>query len=159
MQKPIFGIHIYSYLIAALPPIGHYDQDAGRFHQGVYQRKRTNLLATINRNMLSCYTEQLRNVYSTCLADFKESLDKATSAGVGNFEAILHETRQRSESAFKQYAIDAQLEGAVIEDVRWRWDSELEKLQRDAQSYAKTIKDQGITQAKSAREVCAIIEL
>ena len=145
-------------MIATLPPIEHYDQDARRFHQGVYQRKRTNLLATINRDMLSCYTEQLRNVHSICLANFKEWLDEAsTAADVANFEVIVHETRQRSECVFKLYAVEAQLEGAVVEDARWRWDSELEKLQQDAQSYAKTIRDRGIMQAKSAREVCAII--
>jgi Root hair defective 3 GTP-binding protein (RHD3) len=136
----------------------HYDQDARRYHQAVYQRKRANLHTILNRALLSLYSDQLRTLHAICLQHFKNDFEKGISEANFDFSSVVHEARAQCETLFNRTAEDSFVEEASIEDARWNQNTntELERLREDMQNHANEVRRTRIIRGDAMIEVGAI---
>ena len=51
-----------------------YDRDASRYHQGVYKRKRADLVAVLDSTLSPLFLGQLKNLHKACLVAFKNEM-------------------------------------------------------------------------------------
>ena len=54
--------------------VGKFDRDASRYHAGVYQRKRLDLLTALHASLLPLYFGQLKNLHKTVAAQYAKDL-------------------------------------------------------------------------------------
>lgn len=111
--------------------IARYDRDASRYHQGVYGRKRTDLIAALDSTLSPLFLGQLKNLHKSCLVAFKkEMLDGLHGEGY-NFADVVLEARKRCKERFVSEANEA-----LVEGTDWRWEEELELLEEEVKSVA-----------------------
>ncbi|KAJ7594483.1 root hair defective 3 GTP-binding protein [Mycena floridula] len=109
-----------------------YDRDASRYHQGVYQRKRTDLVTSLDSTLSPLFIGQLKNLHKQCLVTFKkEMLDGLKGEGY-SFSDVVQEARRKCELNFSQTAKEAVIE----EGEDWSWTEELELLREEVGSVA-----------------------
>ena len=53
---------------------GKFDKDASRYHAGVYQRKRIDLISTLHASLLPLYLGQLKNLHKSVAARYAKDL-------------------------------------------------------------------------------------
>ncbi|KAJ7141334.1 RHD3/Sey1 [Mycena epipterygia] len=108
-----------------------YDRDASRYHQGVYGRKRVDLIAALDATLSPLFLGQLKNLHKTCLVAFKkEMLDGLHGEGY-NFADVVSEARQRCLGRFETGAKEA-----VVEGTDWTWEDEMISLKEEVGSVA-----------------------
>ncbi|KAJ7282812.1 RHD3/Sey1 [Mycena rebaudengoi] len=106
--------------------LSRYDRDASRYHQGVYGRKRADLLAALDATLSPMFLGQLKNLHKTCLVAFKkEMLDGLHGEGY-NFAEVVLKARARCLGRFETGAKEAMVEGTD-----WVWEDELESLKEE----------------------------
>jgi len=117
-----------------LSSAAQYDRDASRYHQGVYQRKRADLLASVNSVLSPLFLGQLKNLHKSCLAEFKRALSDGLKGENYNFADVVKRARVQSESRFEECAKEAvAIEGDEAEEQEemWNWEEELELLREE----------------------------
>ncbi|KAJ7646846.1 RHD3/Sey1 [Roridomyces roridus] len=103
-----------------------YDRDASRYHQGVYKRKRADLLAALDSVLSPLFLGQLKNLHKTCLVAFKkEMLDGLHGEGY-NFADVVSAARDRCLGRFETGAKEACVEGTD-----WSWEDEMVLLKEE----------------------------
>ncbi|KAJ7217672.1 RHD3/Sey1 [Mycena pura] len=108
-----------------------YDRDASRYHQGVYKRKRADLVGALDATLSPLFIGQLKNLHKTCLVAFKkEMLDGLHGEGY-NFADVTSKARERCLERFEAGAKEA-----VVEGTDWTWDDEMISLQEEVRSVA-----------------------
>ncbi|KAI0044983.1 protein SEY1 [Auriscalpium vulgare] len=114
-----------------------YDRDASRYHQGVYKRKRTDLLATLDSTLSPLFVGQLKNLHKASLVAFKkEILDGLRSEGY-NFADVVGQARGRCEARF----VEGAKEAVVADDeAAWNWEEELELLREEVRLVADQLR-------------------
>jgi protein SEY1 len=111
--------------------VARFDKDASRYHQGVYQRKRTDLLNIIDSVLSSLYLGQLKNLHKSVLVAFKKSMLDGMKMEGYNFADVCDKARETCEKRFVDGATEAKLE-----DTDWVWEDELELLREEIGSVA-----------------------
>ncbi|KAJ7497744.1 RHD3/Sey1 [Mycena latifolia] len=103
--------------------LARYDRDASRYHQGVYARKRTDLLAALDAALSPLFLGQLKNLHKTCLVAFKnELLDGLRGEGY-NFGDVVFAARGRCLGRFETAAKEV-----LVEGTDWVWEDERDAL-------------------------------
>ncbi|KAL1680469.1 RHD3/Sey1 [Schizophyllum commune] len=108
-----------------------YDRDASRYHQGVYKRKRADLLAVIESSLSPMFLGQLKNLHKACLTAFKKEIVDGMKGEGYDFAEIVTKARSTCETRFTEGAKEA-----LIEDTDWVWEDELELLKEEVRSVA-----------------------
>ncbi|KAG1750326.1 RHD3/Sey1, partial [Suillus paluster] len=106
--------------------LSRYDCDASRYHQGVYQRKRTDLLGVLNSTLSPLFLGQLKNLHKSCLSSFKKELLHGLCGEEYDFADVIGEARTKCETLFADGATEVSLE-----DTDWTWQDELESLREE----------------------------
>ncbi|KAF7321941.1 Protein SEY1 [Mycena kentingensis (nom. inval.)] len=111
--------------------LARYDRDASRYHQGVYKRKRGDLVAALDAVLTPLFLGQLKNLHKSCLVAFKkEMLDGLHGEGY-NFADVVSKARERCLGRFETAAKEA-----LVEGTDWTWEDELVSLQEEVRSVA-----------------------
>lgn len=100
-----------------------YDRDASRYHQGVYKRKRADLIASLDSTLSPLFLGQLKNLHKSCLVQFKKEMLDGLKGEDYSFADVVAKAQQRCESRFKSGAQEA-----VVEGTDWSWEEEMSLL-------------------------------
>ncbi|KAG2363345.1 RHD3/Sey1 [Suillus spraguei] len=111
--------------------LSRYDRDASRYHQGVYQRKRTDLLGVMDSTLSPLFLGQLKNLHKSCLTSFKRELLEGLRGDEYSFADVVGKARTKCETRFAHGAKDVSLE-----DTDWTWQDELESLREEVGNVA-----------------------
>ncbi|EEB92397.1 hypothetical protein MPER_09099, partial [Moniliophthora perniciosa FA553] len=110
-----------------------YDRDASRYHQGVYKRKRADLIASIDATLSPLFLGQLKNLHKSCLVTFKKEILDGLKGEDYNFADVVSKSRTKWEHRFAEGAKEAVVDP---ESAQWSWEDELELLKEEIQSVA-----------------------
>jgi Root hair defective 3 GTP-binding protein (RHD3). len=108
-----------------------YDRDASRYHQGVYNRKRTDLLAALDSTLSPLFLGQLKNLHKSCLVAFKKEMLDGMRGVEYSFADVVSKAREQCEGRFSEGAKEA-----LVEGTDWSWEDELELLKEEVGSVA-----------------------
>ncbi|KAH9935797.1 root hair defective 3 GTP-binding protein [Fomitopsis serialis] len=108
-----------------------YDRDASRYHQGVYKRKRVDLVGVLDSTLSPLFLGQLKNLHKACLVAFKDEMHKGMRGEGYNFADIVTAARARCAKRFVEGATEA-----LVEGTDWSYDEEYELLQQEIRSVA-----------------------
>ncbi|KAI0036903.1 protein SEY1 [Vararia minispora EC-137] len=108
-----------------------FDQNASRYHQGVYKRKRLDLIGSLDAVLSPLFLGQLKNLHKAVLADFKADIHRRLQAEGYNFADVVGSARDRAEKTFTGGAKEAVVEEGVT---AWAWEEELELLKEEIRS-------------------------
>ena len=111
---------------ALIRSVDRYDRDASRYHQGVYKRKRADLLAVLDSTLSPLFLGQLKNLHKSCLSTFKKEILEGLRGEEYNFAYVVSEVRTKCETRFADGAKEA-----LLEDTDWTWEDELESLREE----------------------------
>ncbi|KAG5729475.1 Protein SEY1, partial [Termitomyces sp. T112] len=111
--------------------LARYDRDASRYHKGVYGRKRTDLIASIDATLSPLFLGQLKNLHKTCLINFKKELLDGLRGESYNFADVVSKAQKRCVETFSMSATEAFVEGTD-----WVWEDELESLKEEVRGVA-----------------------
>ncbi|KAJ8584278.1 root hair defective 3 GTP-binding protein [Rhizopogon salebrosus TDB-379] len=103
-----------------------YDRDASRYHQGVYNRKRADLLGVLDSTLSPLFLGQLKNLHKTCLSAFKKEILDGLRGDEYNFADVVDQARTKCETGFSDGAKEA-----LLEDTDWTWEDELESIREE----------------------------
>ncbi|KAA1471741.1 protein SEY1 [Dentipellis sp. KUC8613] len=114
-----------------------YDRDASRYHQGVYKRKRADLIAALDTTLSPLFFGQLKNLHKAALGVFKkEVLDGLRGEGY-NFADVVGKARAKCEARFTEGAKEAVVEEG---EATWNWEDELVLLKEEIKSVADQLR-------------------
>ncbi|KAI5454161.1 Dynamin-like GTPase that mediates homotypic ER fusion [Naganishia albida] len=106
--------------------LSKFDKDASRYHQGVYSRKRLDLIKAIDTALSPLFMGQLKNVHKRCVATFRTDLLNGLKGDGHDFGALVKQVGERVEKEFIEGAQEIQLK-----DTDWQYEDELELLRDD----------------------------
>ena len=86
-----------------------FDRDASRYHAGVYQRKRADLMAKMNSDLSPLFMGQLANLHKVIIRDFKAAVAAGLKHDGYDFAALISESRSAALNRFKKGADGAPL--------------------------------------------------
>lgn len=117
--------------------LARYDRDASRYHNGVYTRKRLDLLATITSTLSPLFFGQLKNLHKSCLATFKASLQSSLSPGGkdNDFANAIGRAKRECEENFLAVAQEA-----CVDEKEWSWEEELSLLREEMGAVAEVFR-------------------
>ncbi|KAI0321065.1 protein SEY1 [Amylostereum chailletii] len=108
-----------------------YDRDASRYHQGIYKRKRLDLIASLDAVLSPLFLGQLKNLHKASLVALKSDILKGLQGEGYNFADVVGASRERAEKSF----IEGATEAVVVEgDSAWSWEEELILLREEIRS-------------------------
>lgn len=108
-RKPIDGGKIVETLGSMMTEqrttaLSAFDASASRYHSGVYQRKRAELMAQMNATLSALFVSQLTNLQKTMVKRFRHNmLERLTGEGY-DFGSLVKEEHARAEADFLQQA-------------------------------------------------------
>lgn len=106
--------------------LSRYDYDASRYHQGVYQRKRADLIGVMDSTLSPLFLGQLKNLHKSCLSAFKKELLEGLRGDEYSFADVVGKARTKCETRFADGAKEVSLE-----DTDWTWQDEFESLREE----------------------------
>jgi len=128
-----------------------YDREASRYHQGVYKRKRADLVGTLDSALLPLFLGQLKNLHKSALVSFKADIVAGLKAEGYNFADVVTKARGGAEGRFS----DGAREVVVVEgDSTWQWEEEFRLLRDEIQSVADQLRRDETKKMVNAIEVC-----
>lgn len=111
--------------------LARYDQNASRYHKGVYQRKRADLVGIMESTLSPLFLGQLKNLHKSCLVSFKREMLEGMRGESYNFAEIVGGGRSKFEQSFLTGAREL-----LIEGVNWSYDEEYLLFQEEIQLVA-----------------------
>ncbi|WVQ81742.1 protein SEY1 [Cryptococcus sp. DSM 104549] len=111
--------------------LGKFDRDASRYHSGVYQRKRLDLLASLHASLSPLFLGQLKNIHKLETARFSKEIVAGVKEPGYDFGKVVKEGKEGARERF--------LEGAreiKVEDTDWEYEHELALLEEDLKHIA-----------------------
>lgn len=108
-RKPIDGGKIVETLGSLMTEqrstaLAAFDASASRYHSGVYQRKRTELMSQMNATLSALFVSQLTNLQKTIVKRFRQNmLQRLTGEGY-DFGSLVKEEQMQAEEDFLQQA-------------------------------------------------------
>lgn len=128
-----------------------YDRDASRYHQGVYKRKRADLIAALDSTLLPLFVGQLKNLHKVALVTFKAEVVAGLKVDGYNFADVVRKARAAAEAIFS----DGAREAVVTEgDATWQWEEELRLLREEVRSVADLLRKDETKKMINTIEVC-----
>ncbi|KAJ7222603.1 root hair defective 3 GTP-binding protein-domain-containing protein [Mycena pura] len=112
--------------------LARYDRDASRYHQGVYKRIRTNLIASLDATLFLGHLRKLRKTY---LLTFKKDVLGGLHGEGFSFADVVSKARERCLWCFETGAKEVMAEGQD-----WIWEDEMISLKEEAESIAAQCK-------------------
>ncbi|KAF5375608.1 hypothetical protein D9757_008542 [Collybiopsis confluens] len=113
-----------------------YDRDASRYHQGVYKRKRSDLIASLDATLSPLFLGQLKNLHKTCLTAFKKDILDGLKGEEYNFADVVSKARGECETRFTEGAKESVVDDSEEGKVEWNWEEELELLKEEVKIVA-----------------------
>ncbi|THH02273.1 hypothetical protein EW026_g591 [Hermanssonia centrifuga] len=111
--------------------IARYDKDASRYHQGVYKRKRADLVAVLDSTLSPLFLGQLKNLHKSSLVTFKEKMHEGMKGEGYNFADVVNRLREQCEKSFLEGAKEA-----LVEETDWTYEDEFALLKEEMKSIA-----------------------
>ncbi len=108
-----------------------YDRDASRYHQGVYKRKRVDLVGVLDSTLSPLFFGQLKNLHKSCLVAYKKEMIDGMRGEGYNFAEVVAAARERLEKRFLEGAQEA-----IVEGTDWSYEEELGLLREEARIVA-----------------------
>ncbi|KAF8813868.1 root hair defective 3 GTP-binding protein [Phlegmacium glaucopus] len=108
-----------------------YDRDASRYHKGVYERKRADLIAALDATLSPLFLGQLKNLHKSCLVAFKREMLEGLRGEEYSFADVVGKARETCEGVFTTGAKEA-----VVGRTDWTWEEELELLKEEVKIVA-----------------------
>ncbi|ETW80976.1 hypothetical protein HETIRDRAFT_410153 [Heterobasidion irregulare TC 32-1] len=117
--------------------LSRYDRDASRYHQGVYKRKRADLIAALDSTLSPLFVGQLKNLHKASLVAFKKEILDGMRVEGYSFADVVGKARGRCEARFVEGAKEAVVSE---EDAAWNWEEELGLLREEVRSVADQLR-------------------
>lgn len=111
--------------------LARFDKDGSRYHQGVYSRKRADLLAQLDSALAALFLGQLKNMHKLALTSFKRELADSLKGESYSFADVVAGARAACEKRFVDGAEEARLK-----DTDWTYADELELLREEMDAVA-----------------------
>ncbi len=83
---------------------GKFDRDASRYHAGVYQRKRLDLLSSLHASLSPLFLGQLKNLHKTVAARFAKDLNAGLKEPGYDFAEVVQRGTGQARVAFVEGA-------------------------------------------------------
>ncbi|KAI0779450.1 root hair defective 3 GTP-binding protein [Fomes fomentarius] len=112
-----------------------YDRDASRYHQGVYKRKRADLVGVLDSTLSPLFFGQLKNLHKASLVQFKKEMQDGVRGEGYNFAEVVAAARSRLEKRFLDGAQEA-----LVEGTDWTYEEELALLREEARIVADQLR-------------------
>lgn len=125
----------------------HFDTAAGRYHAGVYDRKRLELLKKLNVALSSLFMTQLKNLHKSILREYRKAIQDGLKGEGYDFAAVVKSTRAKAEEDFVKGAREV-----VLADSGWSYDESLAQLQEDVVTIADMLR------VEETKKMVAVIE-
>ena len=77
-----------------------FDRDASRYHAGVYQRKRADLVAQLHAMLGPLFLGQLKNLHKLALGTFKKEVLDGVKGDNYDFGEVVRLSRAKNEGKF-----------------------------------------------------------
>ncbi|KAI8997170.1 RHD3/Sey1 [Pilobolus umbonatus] len=103
-----------------------FDKSASRYNQGVYQKKRSEMLLKLNSQLGVYFVGQLNNLHKKAIIMFQEDLKKGLSTASYNFAEVVSTSHKDAEAFFIQGA-----KSITLEDTDWSYAHEQELLNQE----------------------------
>ncbi|KIJ49596.1 hypothetical protein M422DRAFT_161141 [Sphaerobolus stellatus SS14] len=117
--------------------LSQYDQAASRYHKGVYQRKRADLISQLNSVLSPLFLGQLKNLHKESLGLFKQELKDELRKEGYNFGDVVQKAREHLENRFRTGAEEARKVKEEDEsEEEWSWREEEELLKAEVEAVA-----------------------
>ena len=127
-----------------------YDRDASRYHKGVYERKRRDLVAALDAILSPLFLGQLKNLHKLCLVAFKQELLEGLRGEDYSFADVVTKARDTCEEVFTTGAKEA-----LVEGTDWTWEEELELLKEEAKIVSDQCRKDETKKMLNQIEVCS----
>lgn len=129
-----------------------YDRDASRYHQGVYKRKRADLVGVLDSTLSPLFFGQLKNLHKASLVQFKKEMQDGVRGEGYNFAEVVAAARSRLEKRFLDGAQEA-----LVEGTDWTYEEELGLLREEARIVADQLRKDETKKMVNVIEVCRLI--
>ncbi|QRW23775.1 GTP-binding protein [Rhizoctonia solani] len=106
--------------------LARFDRDASRYHAGVYQRKRADLLIQLDTKLGPLFLGQVKNLHRTSLSLFKKEVLDGVKVEGYSFAEVVGGAREKWEGRFREGAAEA-----LLPETDWSYDEELASLQQE----------------------------
>ncbi|KAI9286198.1 RHD3/Sey1 [Umbelopsis sp. AD052] len=103
-----------------------FDKDASRYHAGVYEKKRLEMLTKLNAQLSVYFVGQLRNLHKQAVLKFQDHVKNELKKPSYNFATVVENATATSEKYFKENAQEI-----VLQDTDWSYESEFAQLKED----------------------------
>ncbi|KAJ3854447.1 RHD3/Sey1 [Lentinula lateritia] len=113
-----------------------YDRDASRYHQGVYKRKRADLIVSLDATLSPLFLGQLKNLHKACLGAFKKDVLEGMKGEEYNFADVVSKAKVKCDNRFTTGAKESVVDDSEEGKTEWNWEEELELLREEVQSVA-----------------------
>lgn len=130
---PTLGQEMGTHRAAALAA---FDKDASRYHQGVYARKRADLVDKLNTALLPSVLAQLKNLHTHLAERFRTNVvDTIRQSPSYNFGNVVREQHDAALRAF-----DETTQAMLLPDTNWSVDDERAQLDAELTKTAQTLR-------------------
>lgn len=136
-QPGVVQAHLGADMAAALSEaLEAFDSEASRYHNGVYTKKRSDLLSSIEARLLTLFKSQLASMRKSCLQKYESN--------------VLHEIRQDKSYDFRQvtashYAevtedFKEEAKACAVQPMSWHHDEDLKLLQTELEEITSRLR-------------------
>jgi hypothetical protein len=81
-----------------------FDVNASRYHNGVYQRKRAELMAKMNATLSALFVSQLTNLQKSVIKQFRQSMTESLKGDGYDFGRLVQQGQAKAEDDFLRHA-------------------------------------------------------
>ncbi|KAL0077925.1 RHD3/Sey1 [Phycomyces blakesleeanus] len=103
-----------------------FDKNASRYHQGVYQKKRADMLTKLNTQLNVLYVGQLKNLHKKAITMFEERLKTELKKPSYNFAEVVEAGLKESNEYFLKGAKEI-----ILPDTDWSYSHEHSLLEEE----------------------------
>ncbi|ORX35730.1 RHD3/Sey1 [Kockovaella imperatae] len=115
--------------------LGKFDKDASRYHTGVYQRKRSDLLTTLHASLLPLYLGQLKNLHKQISAQYVKDLTAGLKEPNYDFAKVVLTAHVKARADFQAGA-----KATKVDETSWTDEQELASLEEDLKVIADRLR-------------------
>ncbi|ORY84224.1 protein SEY1 [Protomyces lactucae-debilis] len=124
--KEVYGPLAAEMTVALTEALAAFDAEASRYSPKVYEKKRADLLATLEARLLVLFKAQLTAWRFKCVEAFSKEAGEQIQRKDAQFKDVV------SQQQDKQIALlTAEAKACTVEPLTWRSDAEIEGLRRD----------------------------
>ncbi|CAO3701686.1 unnamed protein product [Rhizopus stolonifer] len=103
-----------------------FDKNASRYHQGVYQKKRSDMLVKLNTQLSVLFVGQVKNLHKKAMATFNEDLKSELKKPNYVFATAVQECQTNAKNYFLSGA-----KAILLSDTDWTYTNELSSIEEE----------------------------